>query len=112
MLMGPLLCCVISPHHLFSNANNSFILMVFAGFTDKRLKGPLFLTDPVFAEMFMLQLLYLRTHLNSDAAAGSMPEDFEMYYGFTRFAIELNETDQDQVHLYPPTDTRFRTDQR
>ncbi|KAK2189996.1 hypothetical protein NP493_89g01015 [Ridgeia piscesae] len=43
---------------------------------------------------------------------GSMPEDFEMYYGFTRFAIELNETDQDQVHLYPPTDTRFRTDQR
>ena len=35
-----------------------------------------------------------------------------MYYGFTRFAIELNEIDSDDVHLYPATDTRFRPDQR
>jgi len=35
-----------------------------------------------------------------------------MYYGFTRFAIELNEIDSDEVHLYPATDTRFRPDQR
>ena len=41
-----------------------------------------------------------------------MPEDYELYYGFTRFAIELNEIDQEQVHLYAPTDTRLRPDQR
>ena len=41
-----------------------------------------------------------------------MPEDYEMYYGFTRFAIELNEIDKEQVHLYAPTDSRFRPDQR
>lgn len=43
---------------------------------------------------------------------GAMPEDHELYYGFTRFAIELNELDQEQAHLYAPTDTRFRPDQR
>ena len=45
-------------------------------------------------------------------AAGSMPPDSDIYYGFTRFAIELNEKDAEQIHLYPPTDTRFRPDQR
>ena len=44
--------------------------------------------------------------------AGSLPPDSDMYYGFTRFAIELNEVDREQVHLYPVTDTRFRPDQR
>ncbi|GFN99798.1 oxysterol-binding protein [Plakobranchus ocellatus] len=43
---------------------------------------------------------------------GAMPEDYELYYGFTRFAIELNELDQDLVKFLPPTDTRFRPDQR
>ena len=43
---------------------------------------------------------------------GSLPPDSDMYYGFTRFAIELNEIDNEQVHLYPTTDTRFRPDQR
>ncbi len=41
-----------------------------------------------------------------------MPEDYELYYGFTRFAIELNDIDKEQVLHYPPTDTRFRPDQR
>lgn len=41
-----------------------------------------------------------------------MPEDHELYYGFTRFAVELNEVDEDQVHHYAPTDSRFRPDQR
>ena len=41
-----------------------------------------------------------------------MPEDYDLYYGFTRFAIELNEMEHDQIHLYAPTDTRFRKDQR
>lgn len=41
-----------------------------------------------------------------------MPEDFEMYYGFTRFAIELNEMTPELEKLLPPTDTRFRPDQR
>ena len=41
-----------------------------------------------------------------------MPEDYIMYYGFTRFAMELNELDQDMIKYLPPTDTRFRPDQR
>lgn len=43
---------------------------------------------------------------------GALPPDSDIYYGFTRFAIELNEIDSEQVHLYSPTDTRFRPDQR
>ena len=41
-----------------------------------------------------------------------MPEDYELYYGFTRLAIELNEILPDEGHLLPPTDSRFRPDQR
>lgn len=43
---------------------------------------------------------------------GTMPEDYELYYGFTRFAIELNELDPDMSKYLPITDTRFRPDQR
>ena len=41
-----------------------------------------------------------------------MPDDHELYYGFTRFAIELNEFDSDMSKYLPPTDSRFRPDQR
>ena len=42
----------------------------------------------------------------------AMPQNYQDYYGFSRFAIELNElTEIDKVNL-PPTDTRFRPDQR
>lgn len=40
-----------------------------------------------------------------------MPPDHQRYYGFTRFAMELNELGPDG-HLLPPTDTRLRPDQR
>ncbi|XP_015919304.1 oxysterol-binding protein-related protein 6 isoform X2 [Parasteatoda tepidariorum] len=43
---------------------------------------------------------------------GTMPEDYELYYGFTRFTIELNELDSELEKQLPPTDTRFRPDQR
>ncbi|XP_047670531.1 oxysterol-binding protein-related protein 6 isoform X1 [Tachysurus fulvidraco] len=43
---------------------------------------------------------------------GSMPTDYELYYGFTRFAIELNELCLEMRELLPPTDARFRPDQR
>uniref|UniRef100_A0A6Q2XAC0 Oxysterol-binding protein n=1 Tax=Esox lucius TaxID=8010 RepID=A0A6Q2XAC0_ESOLU len=43
---------------------------------------------------------------------GSMPTDYELYYGFTRFAIELNELCPEMQDLLPPTDARFRPDQR
>ena len=43
---------------------------------------------------------------------GAMPEDSHFYYGFTRFAIELNEFTEDLKSELPPTDTRFRPDQR
>uniref|UniRef100_A0A3B4ABH0 Uncharacterized protein n=1 Tax=Periophthalmus magnuspinnatus TaxID=409849 RepID=A0A3B4ABH0_9GOBI len=37
---------------------------------------------------------------------------FEQYYGFTKFAIELNEPHPSLKLLLPPTDTRLRVDQR
>uniref|UniRef100_A0A8C4HM32 Oxysterol-binding protein n=1 Tax=Dicentrarchus labrax TaxID=13489 RepID=A0A8C4HM32_DICLA len=37
---------------------------------------------------------------------------YEQYYGFTQFAVELNELDSTLRPLLPPTDTRFRPDQR
>lgn len=43
---------------------------------------------------------------------GTMPEDYELYYGFTRFAMELNELDLETAKVLPKTDTRFRPDQR
>jgi len=43
---------------------------------------------------------------------GTMPEEYERYYGFTRFAMELNELDPDMAKYLPITDTRFRPDQR
>ncbi|XP_051479220.1 oxysterol-binding protein-related protein 6 isoform X5 [Apus apus] len=43
---------------------------------------------------------------------GSMPTNYERYYGFTRFAVELNELDPLLKDLLPATDARFRPDQR
>lgn len=43
--------------------------------------------------------------------AGTMPTNHERYYGFTRFAMELNELGPD-AYLLPATDTRLRPDQR
>lgn len=42
----------------------------------------------------------------------TMPVNHEQYYGFTKFAIELNELDSSLKLLLPPTDTRLRVDQR
>lgn len=44
--------------------------------------------------------------------ASAMPVDHEQYFGFTKFAIELNELDPSLKLLLPPTDTRLRVDQR
>ncbi|XP_017281894.1 oxysterol-binding protein-related protein 3 [Kryptolebias marmoratus] len=44
--------------------------------------------------------------------ANPMPADQDQYYGFTQFAVELNELDSSLRPLLPPTDTRFRPDQR
>ncbi|XP_014838453.1 PREDICTED: oxysterol-binding protein-related protein 3-like [Poecilia mexicana] len=44
--------------------------------------------------------------------ANPMPVEQEQYYGFTQFAVELNELDSSLRPLLPPTDTRFRPDQR
>ncbi|KAI7798916.1 oxysterol-binding protein-related protein 3a [Triplophysa rosa] len=44
--------------------------------------------------------------------ANPMPDDNEQYYGFTLFAIELNELEESLKPLLPSTDTRFRPDQR
>lgn len=41
-----------------------------------------------------------------------LPEDNEKYYGFTQFALELNELTHDLESIIPPTDSRFRHDQR
>ncbi|XP_053087411.1 oxysterol-binding protein-related protein 3a isoform X3 [Pangasianodon hypophthalmus] len=44
--------------------------------------------------------------------ANPMPEDYEQYYGFTQFTVELNELNESISPFLPPTDTRFRPDQR
>ncbi|XP_067112564.1 oxysterol-binding protein-related protein 3a isoform X1 [Osmerus mordax] len=44
--------------------------------------------------------------------ANPMPVNQEQYYGFTQFAVELNELEPAVKALLPPTDTRFRLDQR
>ena len=41
-----------------------------------------------------------------------MPEDSSIYYGFTRFAIELNEFTENIKDELPQTDSRYRPDQR
>ncbi|GAB6019047.1 hypothetical protein CHUAL_000674 [Chamberlinius hualienensis] len=43
---------------------------------------------------------------------GALPEENERYYGFTRFAMELNELQPEMTPFLPPTDTRYRPDQR
>ncbi|XP_073962260.1 uncharacterized protein isoform X2 [Choristoneura fumiferana] len=43
---------------------------------------------------------------------GAMPADYELYYGFTRFAMELNELEPGMREILPNTDTRLRPDQR
>ncbi|KAL2078127.1 hypothetical protein ACEWY4_025812 [Coilia grayii] len=40
------------------------------------------------------------------------PKDYLLYYGFSSFAMELNELTPDLKPLLPPTDTRLRPDQR
>uniref|UniRef100_A0A3B4ABM4 Oxysterol-binding protein n=1 Tax=Periophthalmus magnuspinnatus TaxID=409849 RepID=A0A3B4ABM4_9GOBI len=49
---------------------------------------------------------------SSDVCQCAIPVDFEQYYGFTKFAIELNEPHPSLKLLLPPTDTRLRVDQR
>ena len=41
-----------------------------------------------------------------------LPADSEIYYGFSRFAVELNEVSASERDSLPPTDTRWRPDQR
>ncbi|XP_061873703.1 oxysterol-binding protein-related protein 7 isoform X3 [Colius striatus] len=44
--------------------------------------------------------------------ASPMPHDHERNYGFTQFALELNELTPELRRVLPPTDTRLRPDQR
>jgi len=44
--------------------------------------------------------------------AHALPSDNEKYYGFTRFAIELNEVLPHHHNSLPHTDSRWRTDQQ
>ncbi|KAG8442995.1 hypothetical protein GDO86_011713 [Hymenochirus boettgeri] len=44
--------------------------------------------------------------------ANPMPKDFDLYYGFTKYAFQLNEMDPKIKSFLPCTDTRFRPDQR
>ncbi|XP_008328773.1 oxysterol-binding protein-related protein 7-like [Cynoglossus semilaevis] len=40
------------------------------------------------------------------------PDDYAQFYGFSRYARELNELTPELKAVLPPTDTRFRPDQR
>ncbi|KAF8321283.1 hypothetical protein DL93DRAFT_2107033 [Clavulina sp. PMI_390] len=52
------------------------------------------------------------SHLHVLWRAAPLPDDAIDYYGFTHFAIELNETTDDIRDFIPPTDSRLRPDQR
>ena len=41
-----------------------------------------------------------------------VPDDWESVYQFTYFTLQLNALDEKQVEKIPPTDSRFRPDQR
>lgn len=58
--------------------------------------------------MNVLLILHVFVRTCSDP----MPEGNEQYYGFTQFAIELNELEETLKPLLPSSDTRFRPDQR
>lgn len=45
-------------------------------------------------------------------SADAQPKDNLLYYGFSTFAMELNELPLDLKPLLPPTDSRLRPDQR
>lgn len=40
------------------------------------------------------------------------PKNYMLYYGFSSFAMEMNELTPELKPLLPPTDTRLRPDQR
>ncbi|XP_053193806.1 oxysterol-binding protein-related protein 7-like [Scomber japonicus] len=40
------------------------------------------------------------------------PDDYQQFYGFSRYARELNELTPELKAVLPPTDTRYRPDQR
>lgn len=44
--------------------------------------------------------------------ADPMPREHEKNYGFTQFALELNELTPELKRFLPSTDTRLRPDQR
>jgi hypothetical protein len=50
--------------------------------------------------------------LESIWSANTFPPNFEDQYGFGQFTVELNEITPDIKDKLPPTDTRFRPDQR
>ena len=57
-------------------------------------------------------VLVIKSFLKYSLYKGAMPENAQQYYGFTRFAIELNEFTDNLRELLPRTDSRFRPDQR
>jgi len=53
-----------------------------------------------------------KDHLQVLWEVDPLPPNPSRYYGFTRFAISLNEVTEDIKGVLPPTDTRLRPDQR
>ena len=60
--------------------------------------------------MFVTIFTYM--WLWSIVVAAPMPEDSDQYYGFNQFAIQLNGFEEGMRDKLPPTDSRFRPDQR
>ena len=52
------------------------------------------------------------SHLHVLWRAAPFPPNAPQYYGFTQFAIQLNEITPDIEGFLPPTDSRWRPDQR
>lgn len=59
-----------------------------------------------------LQFFDLKQTIVAEGKFVPLPENFERYYNFTKISLNLNNLTPDLLLKLPPTDARFRTDQR
>jgi len=68
--------------------------------------------DGTWNEGLSLQLDPKGSHLRVLWRANAFPPHAHEYYGFTSFTMSLNEVTSDVGEFLPPTDSRFRPDQK
>ena len=57
-------------------------------------------------------MTHVQLFVSEYTRAAPMPANSEQCYGFNQFAVQLNGFEKDMREKLPPTDSRFRPDQR